>query len=295
MLRMRSLAYLIISLFVGIGALVKAWPDDGPEDERNPGGVGGQGLRIASLSPALTRTIQFLGLEQSIVGRSTYCGSIDASIPVVGDLLQVDYERLVRVAPTHVLVQPPATGPDSGLVRMADERGWALLEYTGLDSITDIKAMVHDLALQLDDSDEGSIRRRAEALTAEIDSAMRAGDGAFDGRVLLVHDTESIGACGIGTYLDELLVGLGARNALTTNGWVTLGLEDVVRLEPDGIIVIRTGPERAGMPGSDQAFASLGVPVTILAHPDVHYPAPTVTDVAEALDRALARLRILAE
>ena len=48
-------------------------------------------LRIVSLSPAISRTLIDFGLQDRIVGRTPHCASIDPSIPVVGDLINIDY------------------------------------------------------------------------------------------------------------------------------------------------------------------------------------------------------------
>ncbi|MCA9290710.1 MAG: hypothetical protein KDA25_06255, partial [Phycisphaerales bacterium] len=65
-------------------------------------------VRVVSLSPAISSTLRDLGLDPLVVGRTPWCDALDPDVPVVGTLLDVDAERLARLRPTHILVQPPA-------------------------------------------------------------------------------------------------------------------------------------------------------------------------------------------
>ena len=100
-------------------------------------------LRIVSMSPAISRTLVDFGVEDKIVGRSAWCASLDPAIPVAGDLYDVDYERLIRLDPTHVLVQPPSTGLDPTLQRLATERGWIIGRWK-FDTLDDVEQMVRE-------------------------------------------------------------------------------------------------------------------------------------------------------
>jgi ABC-type hemin transport system substrate-binding protein len=103
--------------------------EPGGTDTAAPGPV--EPPRIVSLSPALSRTLVDLGLADHVVGRTAYCASLDPAIPIVGDLYELDYERLIRLEPTHVLLQPAsATGVDPQLRRLAEERGWTIGAWT---------------------------------------------------------------------------------------------------------------------------------------------------------------------
>ncbi|MHC5005021.1 MAG: TroA family protein, partial [Planctomycetota bacterium] len=101
----------------------------------------GDGPRIVSLSPAISRALVDLGLGDRVVGRTPFCAALDPALPVVGDLQHVDFERLVRLAPTHVLVQPASTGVDPRLAGLADRHGWSLQHWT-LNDVADVIELV---------------------------------------------------------------------------------------------------------------------------------------------------------
>ncbi len=260
-----------------------------------------------SLSPAVSRTLLDFGMGDHIVGRSPWCASLDQAIPVAGDLYTVDYERLIRLRATHVLVQPPAsTGLDPALQRLAAEHGWIIGQWT-FNTLDDIKQMVANLPAVLYPVDAPARARttaRAAELLARIDTALSpplssAGQAAaLSGRTLLVADIEPVVIVfGHGTYLHEALAALGGENATAARGWAELSLEDVLRLDPGTIVLVRDrGPadvdplEAAGpLAALDTTARRLGR-ITVLWHPDAKLPSSAVADVVQELRRVLLRL-----
>ena len=260
-----------------------------------------------SLSPAVSRTLVDFGLDDLIVGRSPWCASLDPAIPVAGDLYAIDYERLIRLRPTHVLVQPPAsTGLDPALQRLATEHGWVLGHWTS-NTLDDITRMVVDLPGVLY-PDDGPPRTRttacAEAILARIAITLSTplssppSSNGVAGRTLLVADTEPVVIVfGRETYLHEALAALGGENATTARGWAELSLEDVVRLDPDTIVLVRDrGPadvnplEAAGPLGTLDTTARREGRIAVLWHPDAKLPSSAVSDVIEELRQVLLRL-----
>ena len=99
-------------------------------------------LRLVSMSPALSRTLVDFGLARRIVGRSPFCDFLDDAVPIVGDLRNINYERLIELAPTHVLVQAE---PEEKLLALAAERGWRIGRWGTIDTIDDIERTVREL------------------------------------------------------------------------------------------------------------------------------------------------------
>jgi len=267
-----------------------------PGEEALPSG---QGTRIVSLSPAISRTLVDLGAGGYVVGRSPFCDALPESVPVVGDLNRIDYERLVRLDPTHVLLQPPSGGVDSGLKTLALERGFTLRGWGGLNGVVDIQRLLRELpaAVAEDGTDlrAGMEARSVEVLSALDDVLRTARKLPFPGRVMLVGGTNPVLAFGRGTYLDDVLQALGAHNAVSAQGWVQLSLEDVARIDPEFIVLIPAVTTRA----EDDALLSLkALPVravetkrvAALRHPDALLPSSAIVDVAEALRRVLIEL-----
>ncbi len=258
-------------------------------------------LRIVSMSPAISRTLVDFGVQDKIVGRSAWCASLDPAIPVAGDLYDVDYERLIRLEPTHVLVQPPSTGLDPTLQRLAAERGWVIGSWK-FDTLDDIEQMVREvpgLLYPQGGESRAAASSRAADLLNRIAVALTPGSGTpWTGRTLLVADTApAILVFGHGTYLHDILSSLGGRNATPTRGWSELSLEDVVRLDPEAIILVRDrGPadvdpiEAAGPLASLDTTAGREGRIVVLWHPDAMLPSTAVIEVAQRMGQVLKRL-----
>ena len=263
----------------------------------------GDSPRVASLSPAISRALVDLGLEDRIVGRSAFCDFLDPAVPIVGDLQSANYERLMELRPTHVLVQAPASGIDRELAALAERNGWSLGQWSGLDSIEDIVRLVRALPGTLYEAgseERAVVTARSEALLEEMVGALSSGSGeTWRGSTLLVHRLEPIGVFGRETYLDDILLRLGGRNAVDARGWAELTLEDVARANPGAIIVIRPGAGE-GLSAVDAAGALARLEIdavregriAVMRHGEALLPSTSVIGVAgemRALLEGLAR------
>ena len=288
---MRKLAFLLFGVI--IGAIVMSFvidPIDAPADDAAPGA-----RRIVSFSPALTRTLQAFEVDGDLVGCTRYCPVEADTVPLVGDLLEIDYERVLALKPTHIVIQPPAAGIDRGLVELAQENGWAVGSFPSLDTLGAIESMVRRLPTLL--APAGAER---DALAARAEVVLRTMRGAIDapaiasGRVLLLHAVEPVGAFGQQTYLHEILERTGATNPVTASGWVTLSREDLVRLDPDAIVLIR------GEAGTDLDLAATfdGLElravrddrIAVIRDDDAFLPSPALAEVSRALRAELRRI-----
>lgn len=254
--------------------------------------------RIVSLSPALSRTLLDFGLGDRVVGRTPFCSFLDQAIPVVGSLYDVDYERLIRLDPTHILVQRPRSGLDPQLDQLARERGWTIGQWS-INTIEDIEASIRELPGTLygdRPQPRAEATRRAAELLNEIASALSPGGGElWRGRTLLVSNTDPVLVFGRGTYLDDILSALGGSNAVTRAGWAELSLEDVVRLDPEAMILVREAGTRVPREAAG-ALAALDITavaerrIAVLIHPDANLPSSGVIGVARELRRVLGEL-----
>lgn len=258
-------------------------------------------LRIVSFSPAISRTLADLGLADHVVGRTPFCTAIDPSVAIVGDLRDVDFERLVRVQPTHLLIQPESGGIHPTLAELADEHGWTIGAWQ-LNTIEDIRQMVLELPQIVAGEDEAMLTAttaRAATLINELDHALRpyrssAGRSGADigwrDRVLVITGVDPVLAFGRQTYMDDVLRAFGLSNAVDDRGWVQLSLEDVVRLDPAAIVLVNTtAPEDAdvraimGPVARAATTAARQNRLRVLRHPDALLPSTAIIDVADEL------------
>ncbi len=191
------------------------------------------GPRIVALSPAIATTVAEMGLGDRIVGRHAYDAFTARSVAVIGDNTGVDYEALARSRPTHVLTQWGVRGPPERLVKVAERHGWVMQDFALL-TLEDVSAMV-EACERLDESRApGAARARLEASWARDER-----DLSRAGRVLLLWSCSPPAAMGPGSFHYQVLERLGGTPALTTgSAYVQMDAEDVLRLSPDGIVLV---------------------------------------------------------
>ncbi len=232
------------------------------------------GDRIISLSPSITSTIMEIGCSDLLVGRSSFCKTENKGLPVVGDLYEIDYERLLSLQPTKVLVQETAGGVDRHLKELAEKDYFSLHSWE-INRFADI-AKLHDDLLQMLDIDGESLNLELEPIEISLPSP------------ILIMTSGSEGTAGLCfgklTYLDDLLTFVGGENALQQSGWLSLSLEDILNLNPATIIMV-----------SDAQFTvpagvrSLDIPTIQFIHEDVLIPSSKIVGVAEEFRENLLR------
>ena len=227
-----------------------------------------EGERIVSMSPGITQTLVDLGLEDHIVGRSPFCNGVDTSVPVVGDYHDIDFERLLSLKPTAVLVQRTQAPRNSHLKQLSED-GAFQLHYWPLDSIDDITQVYNKASDVFTDSPS-----EFELTVGKVPEAER---------ILIVTQGSDVsaGLCfGSETYLDDVITSMGLVNALERDGWAMLSLEDVASLNPDRILVVSDSPIKEE---SVKGIRSLNIPVLLFEHEHVLIPSSQVSNVASAL------------
>ncbi|MHC5003046.1 MAG: substrate-binding domain-containing protein, partial [Planctomycetota bacterium] len=115
------------------------------------------------------------------------------------------------------------------------------------------------------------------------------------GRTLLVCGLDPLTVFGAETYLHELLVAQGARNATEARGWAMLSMEDVARLDPEAIVLVvdarldaEADPDRrlGALRQLDVAAVRDGR-MAVLDDPDAFLPSTGLPAVARRLESIL--------
>lgn len=268
--------------------------------------------RIVVLAPALGVILRDLGLEDHIVGKHAWDIALGNSIPTVGTHDDPDLESILRLNPTHVIVQDMEARIPESLRRMAAAQGWQLWGFPLL-TLDDIAVTTDELFLRLigqPEPDPTTIDP-TERLAHERPSA-RMADAWSDrgqparaaGRILLLAGVDPAGAMGPGSFHHQLIERLGATPAITTGGpWQELDHEDILRLAPDAILLFRPAPmdhhaigERTPPTAAEAMLAlrgigSLDLPavrsgrVAIIDHPLGLLPASSLAEVADEMAR----------
>ncbi|MCA9302897.1 MAG: ABC transporter substrate-binding protein [Phycisphaerales bacterium] len=203
--------------------------------------------RLVVMSPAIAVMLRDIGMEDSIVGKHAWDMVLSGSVPIVGSEEGIDYEALIRAEPTQIFFQRSSAGVPAKLQSLAEEHGW-VIRTVALDSLDDIAIGADDLFMQFvgvreraPDEIDPTARFSETTMPSEALARAWADRGPIAdevGRVLVLAGVDPPGAMGPGSFHYQLVVRLGAVPAITDGGmWQELDLEDIVRLNPDGIVL----------------------------------------------------------
>ncbi len=194
--------------------------------------------RIISLSPSNTEIVFALGMEEFLVGVTSYCNYPPQTqkIEKVGNVTEVDVERVVALNP-EVVLAGSLTPPE--VVERLEKLG---IPVFVLDP--------HNIEEVLEDIDKVAIIGGVEKRGQEMVQAMRAKIQAITDRISSLSEEEKprvlhvlwhdpIWTAGKGTFIDEFIVKAGGVNAVSDlTGYVILDLEEVFRRNPEIITVV---------------------------------------------------------
>ena len=227
---------LLLVLALAVLATLSAWALDRRVGVSGPTAMlDTEPTRIVSLAPAITETLFELGAGDRVVGVSDFCDHPPeaTSRPRLGSGFTPNYEEIVGQRPDLIL-----TDRGSGPARLALEQvaptralAWLSLEEA-VHSITTIGGWVHR-------------QQSAERLAAQMRARLGVPAAVDAPRVLLVHGVSA------GTLAEVWLIqrnslhgavlrAAGGRNVVERDvrGAARLSLEEVIRLDPELIIVL---------------------------------------------------------
>ena len=251
--------------------------------------------RIVSLSPAVTETLFAIGAGAEVVGVSDYCNFPEEvkKLPRTGTALTPGYEAIVRLAPTLILSEAAASAPRRELSALGVTKfvPWLSLEDI-VASTRLIGALTAHAAL-------------ADQLATKLWDGLAVAEAANGPRVLAVLG-ESTGKLSEVYFIKKnsihgaALRAAGARNAVAEDvpGVPRLSIEELLRLDPDAIIVLISptpnGPSDAQVLHDFQALEPLTARknnrISVLKTDEAFTSGPRILTLTTHLRQELQRL-----
>jgi len=193
--------------------------------------------RIVTLSPDLTETIYALGLEDKLVGDTDYCDTPpEAKLkPHIGSAQTPSLEVIVALHPDLVL----ATGTINRLETADALKRLGIAVYTtyphtvrgmlqSFEHIADVAGTPENGAALVK-----RLEARLVALHAQLESLPMV-------HVLFVEWIAPLMTIGQNTFIADALRWAGAESMiLSKQNWPRVSLEEIVRLQPDYILITR--------------------------------------------------------
>lgn len=249
--------------------------------------------RLAVLSPALAQTLRDLGAGDLIVARHGWDSFTPQSTPPVGNEGGIDYESLLKVAPTHVVMEAGAKEAPARLTELAGANAWQIVRVPNL-TLGDIARGTGTLAeaAGIDPDAAAGARSRFEASFAAAPGLREKA-----GRVLILIGTDPPALVGPGSFHFEMVERLGA-DAIPDNGapFIQWSVENVLKADPDTIVLL------APSASSSDANENLGPlkkldlrcvrrgAVVVITNPKCHLPATSLGEIATELRTRLEAL-----
>jgi vitamin B12 transport system substrate-binding protein len=203
-----------------------------------------------STVPAATLNLVLIGGADRLVGVTKYdflyLPEAQQKLPVVGDYETMNYELLVGLHPTAVVVQTNVAHLSPRMEELAKSHHFELVNIK-LDHLSDLWETVHVLgkvAGKEEAADGAVARAQAELAAIEKENA-----GKKRVRVVYALSENPVMVVGGKTFVDEMLTAAGAENvgAGVADGYPIIGIEALAKLSPDVLLVSAAGqPEQVG-------------------------------------------------
>jgi len=194
----------------------------------------GSGRRLVSLSPAITETVLTLGGLEQLVGVSDYCVlPAGKQLPRVGSSLTPHFEAIAGLRPSLILSDDSAGAKQRELGAVAKCQ---ILPWLTLNDVTE---STRTLGKLLNES------LAADALAQQLDIRLSRKPPLDAPRVLLLLSYDPDRPAELWFIKQNSLHGAalnaaGARNAVAQDvpGLPRLGVEELLRLDPDQVFII---------------------------------------------------------
>jgi iron complex transport system substrate-binding protein len=247
---------------------------------KNPG-------RIVSLSPAITEELYLLGMEDTIVGVTSYCQKPPQARQKtkVGSVMEGDIEKIVSLRPDLVLAMSLTNARDIGKLRQLG------LKVVVFDIPQDF-AQLCDIFLQLGKS----VGREEKALKLLVDSKKRVSDitqkvsKLTKQKVLIQIGSKPFFVATKAFFVNDYIEFAGGVNIFKDATSGSVSREEVLRKNPDVILVAAMGLSGENERSIWKRFTSIDAvrkDRIYIIDPDICSPTPV--SFAESLEE-IARI-----
>ncbi|MBI4495587.1 MAG: cobalamin-binding protein [Deltaproteobacteria bacterium] len=248
--------------------------------------------RIVSLAPSVTEILFALGLEDRVIGVTTYCNFPPEALAKekVGGYLNPSLERVASLRPD--LVFGTADGASPEFVRKLKELGtpFYLTNPAGVAGVLRTIRHIGEVTDTLSAATgvEDSIRKGIQNVMGKVEGKRRP-------RVLHVLAHDPLITSGRGTLVDDLIRLAGGLNVAGNSAakYPRYGLEEVVLRDPEVLILSPMGPNESH--GAQKAWWVERMEISATRHSRIFFvdgdlilrPSPRIALGLTALARAL--------
>ena len=199
---------------------------------------------IVSMSPSTTRFLIDLGLSDKIIAIDTNSASYLDKLPSdvkQFDMMTPDNETLVSLDPDIIFTSGMSSKGGEDAYQSARDAGICVADIPSSASFADIADDLIFIGDCVDATDKAA--QIVDDMNKQIEKVKEAAKNIDTTKTILFEitlptaDFPSIYSVGSGTYLDEMITTIGAKNATgDQKGWISISEEEAIALNPDVII-----------------------------------------------------------
>ncbi len=192
--------------------------------------------RLISTAPSITETVKHLGGEKALVGVSNFC-SIEKSVTRIGSAITPNFEKMVSLSPTKVLLLGLANSTTESSLKKLNIP-YVTLAFNSLDEILEsIKVIANEIGPKA--------VTKAKKFNEEVKSELNPIKDVIEKKYLWVISSEEnnemiskVMVAGTGTHYHQIIqmLGLYTPKGILPN-YHGLNLEQIIKMKPDYIFV----------------------------------------------------------
>lgn len=191
--------------------------------------------KIIALTPSITEIIFSLHCEDKLAGNTIYCDYPPEAkkIPKVGDLMTIDFERIIKINPDMIFVSAEGSGKSN--YDKLKKLGFKVF-VTAPKDYAGIKKSYSDIAGLLGKSEFAE--RKIAGWDSVVVKIREENDGRKKLRTLYLIGINPLFAAGENTFIDEIMKICGLENiaAGSNQNYPVLNPEQVIEKNPEIII-----------------------------------------------------------
>jgi len=262
----RRMTYFRLGTALFAAALMGCGHDNQPV---KPPATAPAGPRVVSTVPSATMNLMLINALDRVVGVSTYdqlfLPQDKQQLPVVGDYESMNYEQLIALSPTALVIQQAPSRISPRLKEVAAAHGIELVNMK-FDHVEDIWPSVRSLGRvsgHEKDAEEAIDKAQHELTELKV---LYGGKDVVRPKVVYLASPQLMLIAGKNTFIDEMITLAGGENAgaKAGNDFLEVGREAIVKLAPDVLIVdVSEQPPPQGDMADDprlQAWMKLPIP-----------------------------------
>ncbi|GAB5153965.1 ABC transporter substrate-binding protein [Enterococcus faecalis] len=198
-----------------------------------------EATKIISLVPSTTEVIEDLGKTDQLIAVDTQSSTMMTDLKKLPqmDMMAVDAEKLIALKPQIVYVNDINLASSESVWKQVEDAGITVVNIPTSTSIKAIKEDVQFIADSLSEHEKG--QKLIKTMDQEIDEVAKIGKTIKKPKTVLfeVAALPDIYSFGIGTFLNEMIETIGAKNVLANEkGWLPVTEEAAIAAKPEVIL-----------------------------------------------------------